>query len=483
MATPDRTQKQIAERYKGNLAYYRKLHPWRLARMSVTALAIFGGFAGIYLFQKRGREEFFNPGKISSNHATFGNDCAQCHEPSVRLHEWKSPKVREVAGAAFHRGVDFAAIDRKCETCHTQHTLHQPSVVENRSCSVCHQEHRGAESMKLVADTNCAVCHSNGATMQASAAKGAQLPPKAFHLRAFPPQQVVFEMPRPARGYTQVFASFAEGHPEFQLNTERARDPDTLRFNHQRHEAADIPLVNGKKLDCNYCHRTDPDGRFYERVSFTANCQACHALQFDPRNPELTLPHGDATAVRGFLHSLPTQYADLAARKGITRPEQIQSFVAGQIVSLRERVRTGEDFERQVFFATDPYKSQVKDGASTRASFPGCAFCHEVKARTNLAPEITKPVLVDRWMPQAKFNHAKHVSMACAECHRAAQSHETADVLMPVRANCVTCHSPQGKVASDCITCHSYHAPPQTTVAQASVPISVRQMLLGSTTR
>ncbi|MDQ6809100.1 MAG: hypothetical protein M3Z64_06700 [Verrucomicrobiota bacterium] len=480
MATPERTQKQIAERYKGNLGYYKKLHPWRLARMIVSALAILGGVIAIYLFEKRPREEFFNPGTISSNHATFGNDCAQCHEQAVDKTQLNTARVSHVLNERFHRGLDFSAIDRKCETCHAQHALHEPNVVENRSCSICHREHRGGESMKLVAGANCAACHDRHDVMQASAAKGAQLPPQAFHLRAFPAQQVVFQLPRPARGYTQVFASFADGHPEFQINTERPRDPDVLRFNHQRHEAADIPLLNGKKLDCNSCHKTDPEGRFYERTNFRANCQSCHSLQFDARNPEVILPHGDATAVRAFLHNLPTQYADLAVKKGLVRPDQIQSFVSQQILQLRERVRSGEDFEREVFFTSDPYKSQPGNTAHVRSSFYGCAFCHEVKARANQAPEITKPVFVDRWMPQAKFNHAKHTSVSCAECHHAAQSRETADVLMPAKANCVACHSPKGRVASECITCHTYHAPPQIAAADVqagATRTSFKQML------
>ena len=56
-----------------------------------------------------------------------------------------------------------------------------------------------------------------------------QLSPQAFHRHPVPPQQVVFELPRPSRGYTQTFPSFWSGHPEFQLNREQVRDPDVLR--------------------------------------------------------------------------------------------------------------------------------------------------------------------------------------------------------------------------------------------------------------
>jgi hypothetical protein len=217
-------------------------------------------------------------------------------------------------------------------------------------------------------------------------------------------------------------------------------------------------------------------------VSFAANCQACHALQFDVKNPELKIPHGDVTLVRTFLRTLPAQYGDYARlKKGKTRDSDVQNFVIQQIRQLQEQFRTGEELERAVFFTTDPYKPQRQMAAAVRANFAGCAFCHEVKTATNSAPEITKPILVDRWMPQAHFNHAKHASVKCDECHNARPSRETSDVLMPAKANCVVCHSPKGKVASECITCHTYHAPPQVAAVdvRADARGSFRRMLLG----
>ena len=162
MATPGRTQKQIAERYKGNLGYYKERHPWRIARWWASLLAISGGIAGIIAFHDRGNEEFFSSGKISSNHAAFAQDCAKCHDKGAALGEGISlAKFRNVVKDRFRRGIDFASIDRKCEQCHKQHTLHEPNVVENRSCSVCHQEHLGPGRMAQVANLHCASCHNN----------------------------------------------------------------------------------------------------------------------------------------------------------------------------------------------------------------------------------------------------------------------------------------------------------------------------------
>ena len=108
-----------------------------------------------------------------------------------------------------------------------------------------------------------------------------------------------------------------------------------------------------------------------------------------------------------------------------------------------------------------------------------------MKAVVNGAPSVTKPILIDRWMPQANFNHAKHQvdpvtqkPLDCNICHRATQSRETSDVLMPAKANCTTCHSPQGKIVAECVTCHTYHAPAAAQTVAESIK-SVREMLLG----
>jgi hypothetical protein len=496
MADPRRTQKQIAERYKGNLGYYKKLHPWRRARLLVSSLTILGGLLALCFFYKRAPEKFFNPGALSSHHAALPQSCDDCHDKTLitggRL---TSEKFKEVVHDSFRRGVAFertGGIDKKCEDCHLQrsgrpYTFHQASVVENRSCSACHQEHQGLASLKAVASSQCIACHGNSAVMEASARKGMQIEPGLFHRHPHPPQQVAFELPRPAQGFTRTFQNFWTDHPEFQINREKTqdpkvRDPDALRFNHQRHFAADIPAIDkqGTKLDCNYCHKADTEGRFMRRITFAANCQMCHSLQFDLHNPELTLPHGNSTAVLGFLRSLPTHYEELALSKGMTTG-QIRPFVEQQRGQLRAQFGSDEELIRAVFFTSDPYKPHQRGGAQTRASFSGCRLCHEVTPAAVGAPVITRPILVDRWMLRSDFDHARHASVKCDDCHHASQSRDTADILMPVKADCVTCHSPIGKVAAECITCHRYHAPGQALVVDAhgATSVSVKQMLLG----
>jgi hypothetical protein len=410
------------------------------------------------------------------------DDCASCHDKSsLKSAELTQINLQKTLSDRFHQGVAFDRIDKNCEACHLKKDkrifdFHEPNVVKNRSCSVCHQEHRGPGPLKVVASSQCASCHDNRETMAAAASKGRELNWTNFERHPYLPQQIIFPLPRPVNGYTQTFASFWDGHPEFQIKREPARDPDVLKFNHQRHFAADIPMVGGRKLECSFCHQPDPEGRYNQRLTFAAQCQVCHSLQFDPKNPELTIPHGNTTTARGFLRTLPAQYADLAAKKGMVKPNEIQNFVTQQMLQLRERLRLtypasssfsslGEAFEHQVFFVADPYKPQPGTEARGRALFYGCALCHQVQPVANAAPFIAKPVFVDRWMLRVNFDHLRHRSVKCDDCHHATKSHLTSDVLMPGIASCVTCHSPKGKVAAECSTCHSYHVPASITMA------------------
>ena len=140
MAAPRRTQKQIAERYKGNLGYYNKKHPWRRARRWVSFVAIVGGFTSIVLFQMHGHEKFFNAGKISSNHAAFGDNCVKCHDKSLMTGGALTlQKFREVVKDRFRNGISFEPIDQRCETCHQLHALqtklhHWPRSPETKRC-------------------------------------------------------------------------------------------------------------------------------------------------------------------------------------------------------------------------------------------------------------------------------------------------------------------------------------------------------------
>lgn len=441
-----------------------------LATLWTVALTLGGLLVALY---GNARWNFITPRELSSHHtgAAFeksvklagrGNNCAACHTAArrgpagwVQAALLAEPGPLEWGKLSSVPAKTITRLDQSCERCHALHEFHQPNVGWNYSCSACHREHEGAGPMKAPANAECLSCHGNASVMQASVEKARTLPSEAFHYHTVG-TRVAFQTPRPPSGYTQVFHSFAD-HPEFQVVAEHLRDPDTLKFNHQTHLTGNIPLLDGHKLACADCHKPDATGAYMRPVTYEANCRSCHALQFDVNNPELQLPHGNAAAVRAFLRSLQTQYADFGRRvKGITQQPALEEFVGQQMAALHQQVPDGEELEREAYFNT------ARQGPDGRPRYAGCAYCHEVKPMGEGTPLVTPPVMPDRWLTGGRFDHARHATMACATCHDALHSHETADILLPSKQVCASCHSPQGGASSSCASCHNYHNTPVT---------------------
>ena len=358
------TQREIANSYRDRVQARFTRTIWRRTRFLLSVLLFAGGVVAIYYCEKKKPQEFFNTGPLSRSHAHLQDGCASCHVPErlTSSSPGEPPGFFQVLDDRFEKGApSFERIDRACAKCHQQHDFHEPNVVTNRSCSACHKEHQGLDAMMAVGNLDCASCHNNSKVMQASADRGKQLPPTRFHLnpKMVNLRQVTLQFPRPTDGYTKTFASFSEGHPPFQLQRENVRDNDVLRFNHQRHlNSSDIPPTKAGKLDCNYCHQPEPNGRYMQPISFEAHCQECHSLQFDVKNPDFQLPHGDAQLVRTFLRTLPAQYAELARRKrGLTNETKINEFAVQQVRQLLTQFPNAEELERSRFFHRRPLQS------------------------------------------------------------------------------------------------------------------------------
>jgi hypothetical protein len=443
-----------------------------VAVTAATFAVLLVGFFGPWQWR------FISAGPISSQHHAIvfserrhsgpgSGGCGACHTAAHGdLHEWMRAAFTAKPGPLEpHRLHTVTAggmteIDRNCLACHPGHNFHQPNVIRDHSCSACHREHQGRGRMPAPADTECLSCHANATVMEASLKKGEQLPLAAFNFRQ-PDGRALFHVPRPEQGYTAVFTSFAENHPEFQIHQQKLKDTNSLSFNHSLHLSS-LVQRNGQVLACADCHQPAAAGAHFQAITFTRHCQECHSLQFDARNPQLRVPHGDPANVRAYLRSLPTQYADLARRSGVTAQAETEQFVAEQMRQLRERVFSGENLEQQIFHAGDPSKQLAvgvtPGGVSARARFAGCAYCHEVKpGGVDGLPQIARVTTPDRWLIRGEFNHAKHTIVSCAECHAAQSSRSTADIMLPPKKSCTECHSPQGGVAQSCSTCHSYH--------------------------
>ena len=435
------------------------------------------------------RESFINPAPLSRAHSGpefvhlaakqgGGQGCVLCHEDAnAGLGSLARSAVKvaqtSLSFAKFtsNERKDFSRMDRSCLSCHEQQSFHHPAVVHETACATCHVDHQGNAGLMRVADQLCASCHGDKEEMLASAKKAKGLPPV---VRFDEPARgvVVFTAKRPPTDVISLVTSFSKDHPEFRAVGPGQTDSNPLKFNHKLHLTSElIPPVKGKKLACADCHKTDGAGAYMQRITFEANCRSCHSLNFDERNPGMTLPHGDAAFARSYLRSLPLEYADHARRAlGITNQREVSAFVEQQINSLRERNRTGEDLERSAFFndgKVGPAAGIAGRTGEARAKFAGCVYCHTVTPRDNAAPVIAVPETPDRWFLQATFHHGKHGSMACAKCHAAEGSERTSDIILPKRESCVQCHGPKIGVSESCSTCHHYHNPPVQMAATA----------------
>jgi hypothetical protein len=333
------------------------------------------------------------PGGVSSAHTrakdangeSIARNCRACHNP------W--------------RGVS----DVSCTECHGRlpHAANQSGAP---ACADCHSEHRGVARLAAAADATCVSCHGN----------------------------ILDHVTNPAvtrpRDVLSI-VSFGNKHPEF---TPRS-DPDTLLFNHALHlKAGGIFNGEGRRevLQCTGCHKlvetkdkVDP-----APVSFRNNCQRCHKLTFDPRFPDVEVPHGgDSGIVYGFVLATYVGNRDIAGKS----PEDIRRI-------LTSRPPVAPD-ERAVLNVEQVIKTK-------------CSKCH-ILIRSGRRIAAKPPEIPARWFFTSKFTHTQHRNISCESCHETArQSTNTSDVLMPSRKNCTGCHGGQSaKTSSSCATCHGYH--------------------------
>ena len=401
MPGPNRTQKQIAEKYKGNLDYFHKGHYYRRLRAVCFLLAAIGSIAAALTFPYWGKQEYFSTGPISANHASFAQDCQVCHEgantdlfkvlPIGKAHpaptgsadvnlrsinaaspSTKAPSLTAVKSSAddpapglkkdkltalAEQGLaltDIARMDRACLKCHDAMHLHQPQtealqmrtvrrdlpLVHTGSCAVCHREHVGAEPMKLPGAESCAACHYDRSAL----ARTRELLrlnnphlPTRAENRDLGDGVIRFIAPPGPEGELVTFESYEKGHPPFAYEKPNLRDPAAIEFNHWRHAQPDIPPVAGRKLDCTYCHRPTANGIFYQRVNFEEHCQTCHGLTIDPDIPQIAVPHGDALKVRTFIANLGPHYREYFRSKGITEDAALYAAIKGAVDRLSAR--------------------------------------------------------------------------------------------------------------------------------------------------
>lgn len=367
----------------------------------------------------------WDSGPLSSGHRNIANDCGACHQLAFIM-------VRDDACLACHKG------DKEVRHHFDIKTISVPSLDATR-CASCHKEHNGPHGAITRAEALCTDCHLN--------------------LKSFAANTTLLDV-----------GSFGTRHPEFrptvivdveQRKTERISlsatpkptDKSGFNFSHKTHlePKGVVSPVGLKKMVCADCHRPDRDQLGMMAINYEQHCGSCHTLKFDGREPNMDAPHGAPERVESFIKQF---YAQLALRGGfgeITAPEVV-------------RRRVGQPLPRELLGDAAAWAEEEAKKAIDLVFDPrrGCGYCHVVKRDQSVTPtRFEVPVwLLDSFMPMAKFSHGKHATFACADCHDAAKSSESADLLLPGIESCRACHGGEhawSKVASTCIDCHDFH--------------------------
>jgi hypothetical protein len=321
-------------------------------------------------------------------------------------------------------------------------------------------EHRGRTDLSAASNQSCAECH--GSLKVASG---------QVH-------------------YAAKIYSFDDGHPEFAMLREGAKDPGRIRLNHAIHMK---PIRRGPtgpivQLECSDCHRNyqaewkyaatleleratylmsrdkgvagapqslqtlkpyaPSNGKERMRpVEFAMACSGCHLLSFDKRLDE-GVPHDTPQAVHAFLLKKFQEY--IAAHPGDVR-----------VVREPARDLTGKAIPPQVRVLTPAqWVTERTADAEELLWRKTCKQCHALSFGENTSlPSIEPAGTRERWLLHAKFDHDAHRGFSCESCHaKALTSTETSDILLPGIANCKTCHAPGPEHAeSRCFECHTYH--------------------------
>ena len=107
-------------------------------------------------------------------------------------------------------------------------------------------------------------------------------------------------------------------------------------------------------------------------------------------------------------------------------------------------------------------ESRASNAAFSLFERQACAVCHVVSKNDNAEiPWHVEPVrLTENWLPNAIFNHNKHQTMACTNCHAGDESEHSHDILIPDIGNCQQCHGGEEStnlIPNTCIDCHGFH--------------------------
>jgi len=370
-----------------------------------------------------GSDSMWDSGTLTPGHQYFGSDCNTCHRSAFT-------SVRNTACLECHQGQPH----------HVELNLFNLTSLNERRCASCHKEHDGLQALIPSDPDLCLDCHRHIKDIAASSRS------------------------------LDIGPDFADEHPQFRATLitnidgrdqserlsinpgETLKERSNLFFPHHTHldPRGQLSPKGRVRLLCASCHVPEPGGRGMEPVRFEQHCHSCHKLTFDAQEPRREVPHGNT---RLALDSLNVYFANRAL-KG-----DYQELGTPPVVRRRPGQKLSVP-EMQEALAWASHKAE--DVGRELLEFRACAICHAVQMKgPDLSNWDVAPVrIAQQWYPKARFNHARHKTMACVDCHPASRSESSEDVLVEGIQTCRECHAGPGaknKLESTCISCHGFH--------------------------
>lgn len=373
----------------------------------------------------------WNPGKLASGHASLSYDCGKCHMTLFL-------RVRDKACLACHQDMPGHAHNRDV----------QARLFGHTRCAECHADHRGAD-VPVRSDAGlCLPCHADLKRVYADTK-------------------------------LEIAGDFAKSHPEFRPTLWRGPGPtdvvrvkqsdkaafvetSNLKFPHDQHLKPGVKSPKGRvTLECRNCHVPDVSERGFVAIEMSRYCLECHALNFEPAVKSRQVPHG---SVEDALLIIEEFYANIAL-SNVAVDTADTGAIRRDIPRASAGIVSEEERQRAYAFARSKAEQVGVDLFEKRV----CIVCHDVRRTSGGSPGgagtvswTVAPVhIAGTWMPKARFDHAKHRTAQCKDCHRVDRSHRSSDIAIPDIASCRQCHAGSapaaGKVVSTCISCHGYH--------------------------
>lgn len=380
----------------------------------------------------------WNSGPISGSHRFISDQCNLCHQKAF-------VPVQDGACGACHAPVAHH-FDAKSDKFSPVPKL---VSVASENCGTCHKEHAENGDISISRQDFCITCH-----MGLEAAVAGLDTRNAGR----------FDLDHPEFRPTVIVDSAAKKFARVSLDDKAALvERSGLKFPHDKHLSKEgVRGPAGKeKLECANCHLLAFGAASFQPIGMEGMCERCHQLVFDPRRPDRTLPHGQATNAQLLLREF---YSDYALRGGFE--EQAPD---GGSENVRRRPGAQPEITEGVRINprqwADMQAQKVADQSFGKLM---CGKCHEVSFGKNGGPlnwAVVPATVTKTWLPRGRFDHSAHVDMMeCSACHAAEKSSVAADVLLPNIGACKECHgdeSASNRVPSNCLTCHDFHRPGQ----------------------